>query len=88
MSEADERTKCFAYGETQNGHFQCLCLDKKYCEGISCRFYKTKEQCTEEAERTEKRIESLPVEQQVYIKGKYRGREMSRRSTKSLMEEE
>ena len=53
----------------------CAALREKQCDG--CSFYKTQAQLTEGRKRADERIESLPVEQQVYIKHKYKKLSMS-----------
>ena len=47
----------------------CAALTKKCCEG--CRFRKTKEEVEKCRKKAQKRIASLPEDEQTYIKLKY-----------------
>lgn len=52
---------------------KCVALTEKCCE--DCRFRKTKKEVEESRKKVKKRINSLPEEQQRYIREKYYGKE-------------
>ena len=58
-------TDCFGYGNKG----LCLVLREQQCEG--CRFYKTAEQVKTEREKAKRRIESLSLDEQMYLEDKY-----------------
>lgn len=64
MNKGEVMNKCVFYnGKT------CRALKEKKCEG--CRFFKTTTQHMESQERARQRVDSLPIEKQLYIKEKY-----------------
>ena len=48
---------------------KCLALETKACDG--CRFFKTKEQQKASRAKVRARLQTLPLEEQLYILGKY-----------------
>lgn len=53
--------------------YKCVALTHKNCVG--CHFRKTKKEVEESRKKVERRIDSLPEEQQQYIREKYYGKE-------------
>lgn len=62
--------ECFFYDTDENG-FSCRCINTEGCPGKACAFHKTKEEITAAEEKTKKRLSSLSVAKQEYIKMKY-----------------
>ena len=55
---------------------KCAVLSEKHCE--KCRFFKSHGKLREGREKAEKRIKSLPWEQQAYIHDKYYSKRQGR----------
>lgn len=66
------KTNCFSY--TDNG---CVALNEDYCKNGDCAFFKTKEKAKQDLEKANKRLASLPREEQEGIADKYYGGKIS-----------